>query len=259
MNKCAAVVALCLAANAALGAEDGALSLGVGIHYSEGDYGTGTTTEIISIPFTARYDKAAWTYKVTVPYLRVTGSTAVVPGVGQVGPGASGRRRGTAEATESGLGDVVTSATYAAYYDRASQTGLDVTGKLKLATADADRGLGTGEHDFGFQVDVYKSFDRTTAFAGVGYTFLGSSAALPLNDVLNYTLGASYRIDARDSAGLSYDEREPASSASGPQRELMAFWTRKLDKTLRAQLYLLRGLADGSPDWGAGISIAGAF
>ena len=43
------------------------------------------------------------------------------------------------------------------------------------------------------------------------------------------------------------------------QREVMAFWTRKLDRTWKAQLYGLVGLSDGSPDWGFGASAAYAF
>lgn len=65
-----------------------------------------------------------------------------------------------------------------------------------------------------------------------------------LNDVFKYTLGASYRLDAPTSA---------------PQRELTAFWSRRLDTGWRAQLYVLVGLADGSPDFGAGVSVAYAF
>jgi hypothetical protein len=39
----------------------------------------------------------------------------------------------------------------------------------------------------------------------------------------------------------------------------MAFWIRKLDKATKAQAYTLLGLANGSPDWGLGLSVAHAF
>ena len=54
-------------------AADGELSAGAGINYSKGDYGTGSETKILSIPFTARYDTDPWIFTLTQPYVRVTG------------------------------------------------------------------------------------------------------------------------------------------------------------------------------------------
>jgi len=233
--------------------EDSPLTLGAGLHYSSGDYGTGNTTRIASLVATARYDAGPWTYRAAVPYLRVDGDTSVIPGVGPVRGGTASSR------TESGLGDIVLGATYAAYYDAASTFGVDLAGKVKLPTADESKGLGTGEPDFVFLVDFYRSFDRVTGFAGIGYHILGDAPGLPLNNVWSASLGASYRLDQRDSAGLSLDGRERAAPGSARQRELTGFFTRKLDRFWKAQLYALIGLADGSPDWGFGLSAARPF
>lgn len=244
---------LCVGAGAACAAaQTDEITLGAGYHYSEGDYGTGRTTSIESLLFTGRYDKERWTFKAAVPYVSIEGSRDVVPGFGRVGPA-------TRPSTASGIGDVTLSATYLAYHDAATQLGVDLTGRVKIATADADERLGTGEHDFGFQAEAFKTFGRTTAFIGVGYTVFGSSAEFPLDNALNFTLGGSYRIDARDSAGLSYDERERLTRFSAPLRELTAFWSRRLAKAWKAQLYFVKGLADGSPDWGVGASAAYAY
>lgn len=234
-------------------AQDG-LTLGTGIHYSEGDYGTGTDTTIFTVPLTARYGTGPWSLRLWVPYIEIDGATSVVPGVGSVRRGPVTRSR-----TESGLGDVVASATYAAYYDAGAQLGIDVTGKVKLGTADADRGLGTGEDDFAALVEVFKTFDRVTAFVGVGHHWLGSSAAIPLDNVLSWSLGGTYRIDDRDSAGLIYDGRERVAPGAGELSELTAFWSRRLSREWKAQVYVLKGFANGSPDWGAGLSAAYAF
>jgi hypothetical protein len=257
MRRLAVVLAACLApaATCALGADE----LGAGLHYSTGDYGVGADTEITSLVFTAQHETGPWRLKLTVPYLEVTGPGTVIPGFGNVN-NANPRRRGgggTASGTASGLGDIVAAATYA-MFPRES-FGLDLTGRIKLPTADADQGLGTGETDIGFQVDAYRSFDRLTPFIGIGYTIFGSSSFFDLDDAMNYSVGASYRIDARDSAGLSLDGRERVSTASAEQRELVGFWTRRLGGPWRAQLYFLKGLADGSPDWGLGATALYAF
>src|SRR5439155_11274457 len=142
---------------------DGELSLGAGVNYSSGKYGTSAETKILSIPFNIRYETDPWTFKLTVPYLSVTGPANVIPGVGRFDSTGRPRRRVIADTTtESGLGDTVASATYQAYYDSAAQRGLDLTGRLKLPTAEADRGLGTGSTDESLQVDVYQTLDRLT-------------------------------------------------------------------------------------------------
>lgn len=261
-KKIGAICALTALALNAL-AEDGAWTLGSGIHYSSGDYGTSATTTILSIPLTARYDQGPWSFRASVPYVEISGPSSVLPGVGAVS-NSNPRRRGSgatpaSEGTASGLGDVTASATYAAYYDRAAQLGVDLTGKLKIATADPDQGLGTGEHDFAALLDVFKVVDRLTLFAGVGYHMLGSSPHIPLDNVWSWSLGGSYRIDQRDSAGLTYDARERVSPGASPQSELTAFWARRLDRAWKAQVYVLKGFADGSPDWGAGLSVAYSF
>lgn len=231
-------------------AQDGTLTLGGGLHYSSGDYGTTTTTTITTLAGTAAYEKGPWILKGWLPYLNVSGDSAVVPGIGHV------RGKASRSTSESGLGDIVLSATYAAYYDPSSTFGLDLTAKLKLATADENRGLGTGEHDMIFLVDIYRTFGRWTGFGGIGYHILGDPPGFPLDNVLSANLGASYKLDERDSVGVSLDGRERVAAGTSPQRELTGFFIRKLDRLWKAQLYALIGLANGSPDYGFGLSLA---
>lgn len=245
-------IAACAGLLFALGAhaQQGTLELGAGLHYSSGDYGTGSDTDITTLALTGRYEAGPWVYRASVPYLEVTGDNAVIPGVGRARRNAGGRK------TESGLGDIVLSAAYAAYYDRASTLGVDLTGKLKLPTADETRGLGTGEADAIFLADAYRGFDRWTGFGGVGYHILGDAPGQPLDNVWSANAGASYRIDPRDSWGVSFDARQRVAPGAAPQRELMGFFQRKLDALWKAQAYALIGLADGSPDWGFGLALA---
>ncbi len=262
MRRAIAAVALCLApgVQCALGAGDGELSLGAGLTYSTGTYGTSTETKILSIPLTGRYDQGPWVFKLTVPLLRVTGASDVIPGLGRVNNSNSrGRGRGGVSESVSGPGDTIASATYNTYYDSASKLGLDLTARLKLPTGDADRGLGTGSTDESFQADLYKTYDRVTLFGDLGYTFFGHSEFIQLQNALNYGAGASYKLDATDSVGLSLDGRQRVTPGGPPQRELTAFWNRRIDKLRRMQAYFLIGLENGSPDWGMGVSAAYVF
>jgi hypothetical protein len=91
------------------------------------------------------------------------------------------------ERTESGLGDIVTVATYNFYNNAAAQVGANVTGKIKFETADKNKGLGTGINDYVVQLDAYKKLNQWTVFGGLGYNVLGSSADVPLKNVFNVT------------------------------------------------------------------------
>lgn len=268
MRALLAVLALCLA-RAALAAE-GELALGSGVQFSSGDYGGPSTTSILTIPFTARYEREAWTLRATLPYLRITGPRTVVPGVGRVDdnlidnllnvPASQRGRAQTERRTVSGLGDASASATYTLYSGgSANRSGIGLTGKLKFATGDEKQGLGTGSNDVAVQVEGFQQVGRSTLFGAVGYTLFGDSPIANFENVLNFGVGASQRTDGGDTIGIAFDLRQAGNPAPAPQRELTGFWSHRLDRDWRSQLYVLKGFSRGSPDWGAGVTAAYVF
>jgi hypothetical protein len=266
MKRSAAFVSLVLAAGA-VHAADG-LSLGVGVDYSSGDYGSETTTKILSVPLSAKYATGDWIFRASLPWVRVDGDANVVPGLGSVdNSNPSGRGRGNGNnggdptapttGTTSGIGDLRLSATYAIPMQGA--WGVDLTGNVKIATADEDKGLGTGANDYGAAVDVYRSLgDATTLFGGVGYTVLGDSDFIEVDSVFNGNVGFSRKF-GDNSAGLVYDYRQPTSEDADDRSEITGFLSFPTSETSKMQLYALTGLTDGSPDWGAGVNFTAGF
>ena len=252
-------------------AEDGP-TLGIGTDYSSGDYGSDITTKIWSVPVTAKYTSGNWVWRASLPWLRVDGDVGVIPGLGNVGnsnPQGRGRGNGRnvaptdpvpAPAPESGsasgIGDLRLAATYA--FDTGGPLGIDLTGNVKLATADEDKGLGTGENDYGLAVDLYRDFDGTLMFGGIGYTMLGDSEYIQLDDVFNANIGATWAVGP-GSLGAMYDWRQAASDSAGDRSELTGFYSFNSSDADRFQVYATKGLSDGSPDWGVGASYSRAF
>lgn len=264
MSKTLLACALVLAAGAAH-AEDG-FNLGIGADYTRGDYGTDTTTSIFQVPVTAKYTTGDWSFKASLPWMRVTGDANVVPGLGQVinlnpvGRGrGNGGTTGTAptSGTTSGLGDLRLAATYTVPTGNA--LGLDLTANAKIATADEDKGLGTGANDYGVAVDLYRDFSGTTLFGGVGYTWLGESDYIDVDSVANANVGVSRKIRDAASVGVVYDWREAATVATGERSELTGFYAFPAGGKNRMQVYATKGFSDGSPDWGAGVSFTAGF
>lgn len=255
-----------LAASATASA-DGSSSVSVGFDYSSGKYGSTTTTDIWSVPFAFGYQSDRWSLKLTVPYIRVSGSGNVIPGLGGTdnrNPRGRGRNGGTLPSTDtagsaSGLGDVVASAGYTLVSDQASGFGLDLTGKVKFGTADEAQGLGSGQNDYTVALDAYRSRNDWTVFGGVSYAVLGDSDFLQLDDVFGANVGANYKIDDASSWGAVYDFRQKASERSGSRSELTGFYSHKVGASTKLQAYALAGFSDGSPDWGAGLSLKYGF
>ena len=59
---------------------------------------------------------------------------------------------------------------------------LDLMGRVKFGTADADKGLGTGEQDFTVRADLYKYLEQFTLLGSVGYKFRGDPAGVDLEN-----------------------------------------------------------------------------
>lgn len=238
-------------------ADGGDFSLTPSVDHTSGRYGTASVTDITTTSVMGKYETDDWTLKLTVPYLFVRGGSGVVPGVGATTNSNPVRRR--EGEIVGGLGDIVASATYTAYDNDASDFSIDLTGKVKFGTASRDKGLGTGANDYTAQVDMYKSVSALTVFAGAGYTVMGNTPYMELNNVYSVTAGASYRSSDTTSVGLSYDGRQAPSATAGAMSEATLYMNRKMSDNWRSQFYVLKGFATGSPDWGFGASLSRYF
>jgi hypothetical protein len=251
--------------------DSGRFSLSAGADYSSGKYGTDTTTDIWSVPVAAAYQTDRWTFKLTVPYINISGAGNVIPGVGKVNNGnPKGRGRGNgggttpapgtaASGSASGLGDITASAGYELFGSADRTFGLDLTGKVKFGTADENKGLGTGKNDYGLSLDTYKVSGDWTAFGGVGWMKYGSSQYIQLKNGFNANIGADYKLGASDNIGAYYYYRERIADTGAAQSELTGYWNHKFNDSLRVQAYALAGFADGSPDYGVGASLKYSF
>jgi len=232
------------------------IRLSTGVNYTSGDYGGDVDIEDVYIPVTASASYGRFGFRLTVPYLSVNAPAGTIitgPG-GQPVPG-SGERT-----TESGLGDVIGSVTlYDVIYNRDLGIALDITGRIKFATADEDKGLGTGESDYSLQADIYKYFGDFTLLGTAGYKLRGDPAGVDLENTVFGSVGGIYRFTQATRAGLIFDYREASFASSDSIRELTAFVSRPINDEWRVQLYALTGFSDSSPDFGGGVLIKRAF
>lgn len=223
--------------------------LGAGIDYTNGDYGGDDDVSTLYAPVNIKYRGGRLGLRLTVPYLEVGGPGIVVDEGGQLVPGP--------DRTDSGLGDVIVAATVydvVAIADRGFY--VDLTAKVKFGTADEGKGLGTGERDYVLQGEWYKDFERVGLFGTLGYKTYGDPPGVDLDDAAFASLGADYRFAGVTRAGLIFDYRESAVRGGDPLQELTLFASFATGNGMSLQPYVLGGLSDSSPDWGAGVSVS---
>jgi hypothetical protein len=232
------------------------LTVSTGIDYSSGNYGDTQKTEMYNVPVTGKYETGLWTFRLSLPLVRVTGPGNVV----RVGddvvtlPGGSAERH-----TETGLGDLVGSAFYNVLDERTSEFGLDIGAKVKLGTADEDKGLGTGENDHAVQADVFKPIGAITAFGSLGYRFYGDPPGIDLRSVFYGSFGGTYRLSTETSVGLAYDFRPPITDGGSRVSEATAFLSQRISRDWRLQCYGVKGFSDGSPDFAIGVMLSHSY
>lgn len=136
------------------------------VNYSSGSYGTDSKTNIVYAPMTIRRIFRDGDVSLTIPFISIsgTGAVRVVGGVPvrtgsatgtTAAPAGAGGGRGkgpgdsplTSATTDSGLGDLILRGRYYVVEESSILPLVALTGKIKFPTADADRGLGTGEFD----------------------------------------------------------------------------------------------------------------
>jgi len=242
-----------LLAGNADGAEsnEGRFSLSTGFDYSSGKYGTSSSTDILYIPVSVKYETDSARFKLTVPYVRISGAGKVVSAGDQIVLGNTGNRR-----TGSGLGDVVVSAFGTLIPEAGKLPLIDVGVKIKFGTADKTKGLGTGENDYSLQADITKTYDKLTAFATLGYKWVGDPPGVTFNNVAYGEVGGAYKFTSHTSAGIFIDYRQAVLPGRDDPRELTLYSNHKLSPDLSLIVYIYGGFSNSSPDTGGGLQIA---
>jgi hypothetical protein len=216
--------------------------LDVGLNYVTGDYGLSQDTDVWVQTTTINYEQDVWHLSATVPLISITGPASVVGNVSRADT-----------STERGLGDITLAAAYKITNSGTGRSDFDFTTRVKLPTANEDKGLGTGKTDFNFELNYHHTIGRVTPFATLGYRFLGHSAAYPLKDGFYTTLGVATPI-AQDgtTAGLALTWRERIVDGADNAEEAMVFLSHPLNTRWKLQGYALTGFTDASPNLGLG-------
>lgn len=232
--------------------DDGSFSwlLNAGVGRFEGDFGLEEDTTFDVLNLSARRYLPRGAVQLSVPYLRIDGPADIVVIGGQpvALPGAGDSR------TESGLGDLVIQGEY--YLRTGTESRPWVIGLLrfKAPTGDENRGLGTGAADVEAGIGLIQRHGPVNWLADVGYTWVGSSSAFELRDVLRVGAGIamSFGPNDRHNSYVYLENRTNMVKGSDDRRSLALGLGTALDQAQRVQVSatLFIGLSDTAEDIG---------
>ena len=155
------------------------------------------------------------------------------------------------------MGDIVTMATYNLYSADESDSGVELTGRIKFGTA--SKVLGTGKTIMPRSCLLIMPFGDFSPGLMAGYEVLGSSAELPMNNVYYGSVGGDYKFSEQTRGGVEYKYAQQATATGAELRELTLYASHQVSNDVYLRGYLLKGYSDASPDSGFGLSISSVF
>ncbi len=267
------------------------LRFSTGIDFASGDFGAPTDTDILSAPFRVAFSAGDFELSASGSFVSVTGTGDIIPG--DVGPIITFRCARLREkrpdlfdrfcrdrlrdlldqpqerTTNSGIGDAVLGVTWSL---PAAVTGnwlVDLGARVKLPTASANQGLGTGETDGSFSLDIARSVGAWTLYAGAGYRILGdptidgpggAPVTIDLMNGATASAGLLYLFRDGSSLSLSYDYlARTVEGSSAAQEVTLGFGMPLGDSPWRWTAYGVAGLSRASPNFAVGMSISYGF
>lgn len=252
------LVSLLAAALAAPGAAQD-WKLGSSVNYDTGKYGGTTRMDSLYVPFTLKRYYRSGDLSVTVPYLRQS-STGQVTRVGGRPQRVAGVRSSAVETSEGGLGDILVRGSYVIKRDGPGSFDFSIGGKLKLPTANEEKGLGTGEMDQGAGFDFSKELNpRWTLLADAYYTIIGDPENLDFNNQVSLSIGFYRPFEKGLGLTVMYETSSAMTDDSADPRALSGTLSKNAAGGLQFTGGLAFGLSEGSPDFGLSAGLSRKF
>lgn len=268
--------------------------IGLTPSYSHGNFGTNTTSEFIYAPLSLRRFFSKGDISLVIPSVTAItdGRTTVVGGgtfrvddnggsnSGSGGGGSDdncdksgqGSECGTTtriagqKVTTTGIGDVILRGRYYLVEEQDYMPLIAVTARLKFPTANASQGLGTGEFDHGYGVEVSKLIGQSwLVFFDGGYNFIGDpdradgTGTLGLRNQYWYDVGTGYYVTKDLLASVYFEEYRALRPGLPNARDVFFSSNYRLSAAWRLNGGVAVGLSNGAPDYVVSIGTSYRF
>lgn len=269
--------------------------LGFSPSYSSGKFGTNTTSSFFYAPLSIRRMFKDGDVTLVIPFVAATsdGRTTLVGGAatriddnphsGSGGGGGgtpddggcsgkdsnvSGKFRtcGTTsrlpgqKVTTAGFGDLILKGRYYVVEETDYMPLIAVTGRMKLPTASASQGLGTGAFDYGGGVEVSKMLGaKWIVFLDGGYNVIGDPDGINFQNQHWYDAGAGYYFAKDLLVSAYYEEYRAIARGFVNAKDVFIATNYTASSAWRFSGGVTVGLSDGAPAYGVTVGTSYRF
>ncbi len=263
--------------------------------YSSGNFGTSTTSTFFYAPISIRRLFKDGDVTLIIPFVTATtdGRATLVGGNAvriddnpNSGPGGGGggtpddggcsgknssvsgknRTCGTTtrvagqNVTAAGLGDIILKGRYYIVEEKDWTPLIAVTGRLKLPTASATQGLGTGEMDEGVGAEISKLLgDNWITFLDGGFNIIGRPEGLNLRNQWWYDVGGGYYFAKNLLGSVYFEEYRAIISGFVNARDVFFGMNYTASTAWRLNGGMTVGVSNGAPDYALSIGASYRF
>ena len=239
--------------------------VGESVNYTTGTYGTGNRTTTLYLPLTMRRLFGNGDLALVIPFVTITSNCGVtlVSGVPLQTNGLCPQQpsgKFPTRVTNSGLGDVLLRGRYTVLQESGVMPSVALTARVKIPTADRDRGLGTGEWDEGLGLTLTKSLTKELlGFADAGYTFIGNPPGSDLRNQWSYDIGLGYILTSSVLISVYYEEARALVAGFQNPRDILTSMTWAMTSALRFTTSFEAGLSTGAPEYAVNVGLSIRF
>ena len=234
------VLVMLLSAPGALRAEQGRSYLDVSGGYTTGDFGTPVRSDLFYVSTAFGYVSPVYDVALMVPYLFLSNNGGGVTN------------------SESGIGDINLRGGRVLLPEGRGGFSIDGSLSVKLPTADKNKGLGTGETDYGAFLGVHQRFGRNKVSFHSGYIIVGQPASVTYNNIYLYGVGISRILDNTE-LYASFEGRQAMIPGEKNPQEIYAGFFHILNADYSIKGTAFKGLNNGGPDFGLNFGVVRWF
>jgi hypothetical protein len=162
--------------------------------------------------------------------------------------------------TTCGVGDLLLKGRYYLVEEREWVPLIAVTGRIKMPTADPDRGLGTGKWDEGVGLELTKRVgDNWITYVDGGFTIIGRLEGANFRNQWWYDVGVGYYFTRFLTGSLYYEEYRSIVSGLQNIRDVLVTLDYRASDEWRFNSSLQLGLSNGAPDYGITFGVSRRF
>jgi len=256
-----AVALLCLSAVTGRGQQSAVparLTLRLGVGYDQGDFGSGEVSRASYAPFSLRYTRTRFDVAVSSAFARIdtAGGIRLIDGV----PTQTNSNSGPL--LESGFADTTVRSRFFMAIDEGRGTlkpSVTPFVKIKIPTAQEERGLGTGKTDYGFGVELDKDVGPVFLFGDMGYTVVGKIPSLDFRNRPSASFGVGRQVSESVTVSSMLDWRRAIIAGNTNPAEFVGVLSYRANRSVTFSPNAFVGLTNGSSDFGAGLQMSFKF